>query len=85
MYFTSLLFNTFLKIHIQYIYKLIQKPLSINICLNRFSAAVENKFSDDIYGNYNQFSPDVLEKVWLDSHKIAFMTKLFVNFKICKL
>ena len=35
-----------------------QKPLSIDICLNRFYAAVEHKQNDGIYSNYNQFSPD---------------------------
>ena len=76
MYFTSLSFNTFPNTHIP---KFIQKPLSMDICLNRFSEAVENKLNNDIYNNYNQFTPDEnydkLEKVLLDSHKIAFITK----------
>ena len=69
----TLLFDTFLNIHV---HKFVRKPVSIDICLNRFFVAVENKLSDVIYSHYNKFSLDEnYDKVFLYSNKNTFMTK----------
>ena len=74
MYFNS---SSFKSIHKHNLPKFIQKPISIEIALNRFLA--ENNLNVNLFDNCIEASPsrtyDILEKVLVHCHKKAFFAQ----------
>ena len=76
MYFTSSTLDSSFKNHLP---KFIQKPFSMDICLNRFRIEVEHSINNDIFNTSVEKSPtekyDILEKLLVNCHKTAFITR----------
>ena len=76
MYFTSSTLDNSFKNHLP---KFIQKPFSMDICLNRFRIEVEHSINNDIFNTSVEKSPtekyDILEKLLVNCHKTAFITR----------